>query len=66
MCKKIPAWFKRPGEIYVRMGIAPPNVWRRVSRIAMTVCMDWQIGGEDPHCTALTFNYDSLEDAITH
>lgn len=50
----------------MQMGIAPPNVWRRVSRIAMTVCMDWQIGGEDPHCTALTFNYDSLEDAITH
>lgn len=31
----------------------------------MTVCMDWQIEG-DPHCTALTFNYDRLGDSITH
>lgn len=55
-------------------GIALLNVFRRkdrcaatrrVRRIAMTVCMDWQIGG-DPHCTALTFNYDFLGDAITH
>lgn len=70
----IPAWFKRPGQIYVRAGIALPNVFRRkdqcgatrrVRRIAMTLCMDWQIGG-DPHCTALTFNYDFLGDAITH
>jgi len=38
---------------------------RQVRRMAMTVCMDWQIVG-DPHCTALTFNYDFLGDAITH
>lgn len=38
---------------------------RQVRRIAMNVCMDWRIGG-DPHCTALTFNYDFLGDAITH
>lgn len=31
----------------------------------MIVCMDWQTG-RDPHCTALTFNYDFLGDAITH
>lgn len=70
----IPAWFKRPGQIYVPTGIALPNVFRRkdqcratrrVRRIAMTVCMDCQIGG-DPHCTALTFNYDFQGDAIIH
>lgn len=41
------------------------RVTRQVRRIAMTVCMDSQIGG-DPFCTALTFNYDFLGDAITH
>ena len=40
-------------------------VTRQVRRIEMTVCMDLQIGG-DPFCTALTFNYDFLGDAITH
>lgn len=69
----IPGRFRRPGQIYVPTGIALLNAFcckdrceatRQVRRIAMIVCMDWQTG-RAPHCTALTFNYDFLGDAIT-
>lgn len=69
----IPAQFKRPEQIYLWTGIALLNIFcpkdqcgptRQVRRIVMKVCMDWRIGG-DPHCTALTFYYDFLGDAIT-